>query len=62
MQSDYQKLTEDRKKLDAMSADLSDLDVKLGLLKLVGNRERIIYLGSAFIALLGIAYFIRKSS
>jgi hypothetical protein len=62
VQSDYQKLAEDRKKLDVMSADLTDLDVKLGILKLVGNRERIIYLGSAFIALLGIAYFIRKSS
>lgn len=59
---DYKKLNSDRIKLDAMSQELNNLDVKLGLLDRATTREKMIYMGSAFVFIVFFAFMIRKSS
>jgi hypothetical protein len=59
---DYSKLNNDRKRLDQMSEEITILDAQLGLLDRSETRERMIYMGSAFLGLLLIAFAIRKYS
>ena len=60
--TDVDKLTNDRKKLSKLSDELLNLDVKLGILGKTETREKMIYMGSAFLSLLFIAFVIRKYS
>ena len=45
-----------------MSQELNNLDVKLGLLDRATTREKMIYMGSAFLFVVFFAFMMRKSS
>lgn len=60
--SDFKKLNSDRVKLDAMKNTLNSLDTKLGILDRVTTREKMLYMGSAFLFLALFAFILRKSS
>ena len=60
--TDYQKLTKDRVKIDEMTKELQSLDAKLGIMERVTTREKMLYMGSAIMAILLFAFILRKSS
>ena len=60
--SDYQKLNNDRDRLNELAKEITNLDAELGILNRSETRERMIYMGSAFAGLLLVAFMIRKYS
>ena len=60
--SDYQKLNNDRARLNELEKEINNLDAELSMLNIMETHERMIYMGSAFVGLLLVAFMIRKYS